>query len=159
MSGRLRAAMTPRPIHFRRLSARRAFTLVEVLVAVAILATGVVLVLRAFSIAIVGLDRSRNSLWAHMVMRDRFSEVTMSLRGGTDPGTGTVNGRTENPGGVFLWDRTVRDAAAGSSGGERGLKEVTVRVRREGSSDTWSGTTLRLLRHPAASDGGKQEAR
>ena len=58
----------------------RGFTLIEVLVALVILSTGIVLVLRAFETALTASVRARDSMLATLLLRDKLSQVEASLQ-------------------------------------------------------------------------------
>lgn len=55
------------------------FTLIEVLVALVILSTGIVLVLRAFETALAASERSRDSMIATMLVREKLNQVESTL--------------------------------------------------------------------------------
>jgi len=114
--------------------------LIEVLIAIVILSTGIVLVLRAFETSVVALGEARDSLWASLMIREKMDEVdAYRLANEQDPpssASGSFSGRYEG----FRWERDVaRVSAAGETGGE--LDRVTVTVRRKGSSREYSATT------------------
>ena len=54
---------------------KKGFTLIEVLVAVVILATGITVILRAFETAIVALDAARDRLVAAVLVRGTVAEI------------------------------------------------------------------------------------
>lgn len=58
---------------------RRGFTLIEVLVAVVILATGITVILRAFETGIVALDAARDRLVAATLVRGKVAEKEADL--------------------------------------------------------------------------------
>jgi type II secretion system protein I len=58
----------------------RGFTLIEVLVALVILSTGIVLVLGAFEASLSALGRSRDVLLASVMIRERMTEADAQLR-------------------------------------------------------------------------------
>lgn len=58
----------------------RGFTLIEVLVSLVILSTGIVLVLRAFETALTASVRGRDTMLATMLVRDKLCLVETALR-------------------------------------------------------------------------------
>jgi prepilin-type N-terminal cleavage/methylation domain-containing protein len=64
-------------------SARRSgFTLIEVLIAVVILSTGIVMVLRAFDTALVALHDSRDTVRAALITRNRLADIRLAAAAG-----------------------------------------------------------------------------
>ena len=63
----------------RQARARRyGFTLIEVLISLVILSTGIVVVLRALGMSLTAVHESHNRLWAEMVISDRIAEIKAS---------------------------------------------------------------------------------
>jgi general secretion pathway protein I len=121
------------------------FTLIEVLIALVILSTGLVLVLRAFQTSVVALGEARDSLWASLLIADKMTELREDVRtGGTlASDRGQFGGRYA----VFHWESTVREALDLHEGGIVGaqsgkLFEVTIAVRRERAEREYAATTL-----------------
>lgn len=122
------------------------FTLVEVLISLVILSTGIVLVLQALDTSVVALAESRDTLWASLLLRETLDDVDAfrARHGKALPSAsrGTFSGRYAN----FAWEREVRDAVGPGGGrldsGDAGeLKDVIVTVWRTGSDRTYTAAT------------------
>jgi len=115
------------------------FSLIEVLVALVILSTGIVLVLRAFSTAVTGLDEGRDVLRMQALLRDTLDRVTASIEG---PGglAGQSSGRFAPPNQAYAWQA---EAGSVSGGGDRTgtLYRVTAAVWREGTARRYAAET------------------
>lgn len=132
---------------FPRGPRRSAFTLIEVLVSIVILSTGLVMVLRAFETAVVALQESRDSLWASILIREKMDEFDLELasRRGKSPSSasGFFSGRYDG----FQWERDVEtasdvDQATGTTATDQGeLSDVAVTVWRKGSSRKYAART------------------
>ena len=55
-----------------------AFTLIEVLISLVILSTGIVMVLRAFNTSLFALRESRNALIANILIRDKIEQARLA---------------------------------------------------------------------------------
>lgn len=105
---------------------RPGFTLIEVLVAVAVLATGIVLVLEAFQTSFAALNDARHALRKSSLARGKIGELTDRGRRGDLP-DGTARGAFEEPYAAYAWETTVRAVREGAASSNR-LKRLTVRV-------------------------------
>jgi type II secretion system protein I len=120
--------------------AKRGFTLIEVLVALVILSTGIVLVLRAFETALVASGRGRDSLVATALLRDKLIQVETALRldRNFEPGGTETFAEGEKKG--FTLRCSVN--AAGSLRPDCGaLYEVLVEVAKTSSGTDQSAAT------------------
>ena len=68
-------------------SRSRGLTLVEILVAVAILATGGVLILQALARGAYALNVAENRRWAYVFSQAKMADLDMSLKQGLEPKT------------------------------------------------------------------------
>jgi prepilin-type N-terminal cleavage/methylation domain-containing protein len=107
------------------------FSLIEVLVALVILSTGIVLVLRAFSTAITGLDEGRDVLRMQGLVRDVLDRTGAAVegRGGSPAQT---SGRFAAPNQAFAWEVNV-SPVPGTGNGTESLCRVSAGVWREGT--------------------------
>lgn len=121
---------------------RSAFTLIELLVTVVILATGIVLVLRAFNTAVVALDEARTSLDAVWLVRNRLVELDIeaTAEGALVPGRET--GRGEGRAAAMFWESWVEPVDMPSGGdGTNSLYKVTIAAWRENHARRYSVAT------------------
>lgn len=127
------------------------FTLIEVLITLVILSTGIILVLRAFEISLFALGESRDSLWANMLIREKMTDVQTSAleNEGVAPmsSTGGFYGRYRD----FRWDlqisriQVLPDSPGGGEDEPGSLNRVIITVWRKGSGRRYSiATYLRL---------------
>ena len=119
-----------------------AFTLIELLVTVVILATGIVLVLRAFNTAVVALDQARGSLESVWLARNRIAELQIEaaqqgrLTQGRESGQGA--GRTSG----LLWETQVEQLDLPSRGNATNiLYRLTVVTWRKNETGRYSAAT------------------
>ena len=125
----------------RHLLRRAAFTLIEVLVALVILSTGIVVVLQAFQTSATALGDARDTLRATRLIGDKLAEIDAR---GAVPADGT--GVCPNPLSSFRW--RVSTGSAGGGVSEEGLTRVTVEVWRESSHVRQSLSTYRYRSTP-----------
>lgn len=98
---------TPYPVP-ARLSSSRGFTLIEVLVAIVILATGFVYVAQALGRTQQALRVSQNLLKAGLMAEERLSEAEIELREMRKLSTSYRDGEEKFPGGrKFHWQRNT----------------------------------------------------
>jgi len=121
------------------------FTLIEVLVALVVLSTGIVLILRAFETSLATLAQSRDAMWGNLLVREIIAETRLSLRSGEDIRSTTRGQAVSGPCTDFRWERIVEPASGLSgikaNGATNTLSQVAVRVWRDGSSREYSVTT------------------
>ncbi len=113
--------------------ARTGFTLIEVLIALVILATGIVIVLQAFQTAASALERTRDAMRATHLIRVRLDDLSVGPR--QPPRDG--RGRFADSYADFEWEQRV---AGGDLAG--GLYRVTVEVWRSGSDRRYGQTVF-----------------
>ena len=124
-----------------------AFTLIEVLVAVVILATGIVLVLQALHGAVGVWEAAVERVRAAMLARDRLEEVVVRAADGKGDAPEPGAGRFDPPYRQYRWemevDRVALPGAAGKGGPQDAtLHEVRCVVRREHSAREFQVATL-----------------
>jgi len=121
---------------------QKAFTLIEVLVSMVILATGIVLILRAFETSVIALGEARDALRATSLLEAKLAEIRAD--------TATSGGRTLSSRGSFDapysdYSWTVESQSTGITRADRrgtnALEEVSVAVRRNGSKATYTAAT------------------
>ncbi len=131
-----------------------AFTLIEILVTLVILSTGIVLVLQAFETAAVALASSREELLAHELIEEVVADLEWSVIESGECRTGRSGGRDAGWDGEYRWETDVsRVGAPGEEpgdGADESVYEVTVTVFREASGGEYAATTR--LRAPARED-------
>lgn len=124
------------------------FTLIEVLIAVVILATGMVIVLEGMRTAIGAFDSAVDKTRASFLVQSRFDAIRQSALSSDDISDLTSDGEFEEPFAQYRWDVTVEQTttAQGSesvSEDKSGkLYEVDVTVWRFGSERKYSASTL-----------------
>ena len=116
------------PFARRRLSGRDGFTLVEVLVALAILAIALVTLIRLLLVSVSMTDHARDVSRATLLAQARMDEALSSRNLEPDSPSGRVEGEAGEP--TLQWETTVTDKsiAALESVGVQNLREVKVRV-------------------------------
>ena len=122
------------------------FTLIEVLVALVILSTGIVLVLRAFETALAAVGQARDALVAGRLMREKILETGDALRA-SGAAVRDSDERIAFPGYGSYRRRCAVESVSpvgGMAQREKGmLYEVTVSVSRNG--DRGSGQEASTL--------------
>ncbi|MGQ9660806.1 MAG: type IV pilus modification PilV family protein [Kiritimatiellia bacterium] len=144
-SGRIRSRWPVLPVRGIRRGLRQvvvpcgaAFTLIEVLVAVVILSTGIVLVLRAFDASVVALSEARDTMRAAALLRERIVLTTLDVRSAADYVPPTRSGRFEDPYRDFHWNEEA-NTVAGS--GPTVSYELVETVWRDGSDRRFTTRT------------------
>jgi len=118
------------------------FTLIELLVTVVILATGIVVVMRAFNTSLVALDESQNALQTAWVIRNCVAEVRIDAAEDGRITPGRASGRVERPTVDSLWEIEKEPVAAEGGGGTNGaLYRVTVATWPENVDRRYSAAT------------------
>jgi prepilin-type N-terminal cleavage/methylation domain-containing protein len=124
------------------------FTLVEVLIAVVILATGVVVVLQGLHASLSVLEGAIDKTRSEMLVRSKIVEAQAAALMRESPSSLGSSGHFEEPYEAYRW-RLDADTAARSVGGDGGdsagagnLHEITVTVWRENSERTYAASTL-----------------
>lgn len=109
----------------------RGFTLIEVLVALVILSTGIVVVLGAFETSLVALGEARDTVRAARILREALADARVAAQSGGAAGLTAAAGRLEAPDG---WDGRLETEpllpAAGRGGTTNRLYRVGVRASR-----------------------------
>lgn len=117
-----------------------AFTLIEVLISLVILSTGVVLVLRAFGTSLSALHESRDAMLANMFIRDTISSVRLkALENGT---VGSAADKQEISGPDDLGGELRIKAVQVSPDGSNTLNRVLVTVWRDRDGAHYSASTF-----------------
>ncbi|HTY04656.1 MAG TPA: type II secretion system minor pseudopilin GspI [Rhodocyclaceae bacterium] len=83
----------------------RGFTLIEVLIALAIFAIGVMAALRALGVATGGVDDLRTRLLAGWVAQNHLTEMRIA---GTFPAVGTNEGEAAMGGRQYVWREEIK---------------------------------------------------
>jgi prepilin-type N-terminal cleavage/methylation domain-containing protein len=127
-----------------RITRRRhaAFTLIEVLVSVAILSIGIVVVLQALQQSVVFLGEARDCVWAHRIASEKIEETRLSALLANGPLSPCLaGGRYRVYFGEFQWESRI------SAGALEGLtvgaeipetRTVTVTAWRDGGGRKYS---------------------
>jgi prepilin-type N-terminal cleavage/methylation domain-containing protein len=134
-----------------KIASRGGFTLIEVLIAVVILSTGIVVVLQALHSSLSALDCAVEKTRSAMLLQAKMGEAQAAARSGADPSTLGTSGRFEDPFERYLWQLNSASAplsGMGSGGSEQsgGLFDVNATVWREGRQRTYSAATRVYVR-------------
>lgn len=121
------------------------FTLIEALVALVILSTGIVLVLQAFQTGASALGVAREAACAAHLTHQVLQTLPASRGSPVSPAGGVFAAPYDD----FEWQLAV-DGSGGGTGGEGGgqLERVTVTVWHAGSSARYATTTYRCTTAP-----------
>ncbi len=124
----------------------RGFTLIEVLIAVVILSTGIVVVLQGMHTALAALDGAVDKSRAAMLLRSKIVEAQASALYGDDPSSLATSGSFPEPYDVYRWRLNVSKGTysegTGSESGSGGLYEVGITVWQDGTDRYHEGATL-----------------
>lgn len=120
------------------------FTLVEVLVAVVILAVSIVAVLSAFNHSLYAFGESRNVLKANMLIMDKMSEMDLLAAREGEIAAEESNGSFSDENRDFQWECRVTRVSepAGIGSDPVTLNQVDLTVWREGSQRRYSACTF-----------------
>ena len=129
------------------------FTLIEVLIAIAILSTGIVFIMSTFDASVIALSTSQDTLRMMRLARKKMTEVEMSALGEGGIEEETSSGTFSRTDSKFHWDLQVRRVtgpndipSAGETDSET-LNEVVVTIGREGTGRRYSlATYVRMKR-------------
>ncbi len=127
------------------------FSLIEVLIAVVILSTGMVVVLEGMHTAIGALDSAVDKTRASFLARAQFDVVRQAALTSDDISDLSSTGEFEDPYAHYRWEMNVEQVRSTSDGGavsekESGkLYEVDVTVWRFGSKREYRAATLVYL--------------
>jgi len=99
------------------------FTLVEVLLAITILAIGLGGVLAGYANAATTLRRAQDSVEASLLLKERMAGLELQFRENNGLLSGTTEGECDPPFHLYAWQTEVR------RGPDEGLLEVSVTIR------------------------------
>lgn len=122
---------TLRPAHCT-LNPEKGLTLIEVLLAVSILAVGIVGVLRAYAGSVAVLEAGQYSIDAVSLLKQKMGEVEQMILGQEEIPQGSERGEFEGASEDFLWEWEI-----GQTGTE-GLHELTLTVSHKHNPRTFS---------------------
>jgi len=131
-------------------SSCRGFTLPEVLIAVVILAVGIISVLEAFNVSLAALGAARDALRSSMLVIQKMTDIELSAvtsgRLEEDYSAGGFDG--DNVG--YRWDSKVIDVSSLSVPGldSAMLNQIDLAVWREGASRRYSISTYLRIEKP-----------
>ena len=121
---------------------KRGFTLIEVLVSIAILATGIVAVLRAFETSVTGLDEARQGMRIPRLMRGQLEKIRMAIVE-TGDWTEAPEGVFEAPYADYSWRMDRQTVQTGGKGKDQSdLVRLTVWVTRSGARGEYRTDTF-----------------
>lgn len=123
---------------------RRGFTLIEVLITLVILSTGIVIVLEAFQTSLVALNAAREHLRATSLLEQKTSEIGLEVLAGTRGGGRMSEIIEQEPFRGFRCDSSVSRVdgqGAGVSEAGIGLYEIRATISKAGSSAEVTGVT------------------
>lgn len=118
-------------------STQRGFTLVEVLIALVILAIALAAAARAANIATVGAEESKLRTLATWVAQNRVALLTATR---SFPPSGTVSGKSAIGGIDFAWQQTVSDTPNAA------FRKLELRVFRPNDPQTLTSLTAYMVR-------------
>jgi general secretion pathway protein I len=124
---------------------QQGFTLVEVLVALAVLAIALTAVMRTMAQAIDATATLRERNVALWVAQNRLAEHQMRRDW---PAADTMNGDTEIAGEKWLWREQV------STTPEATIRRIEITIRRQADSEDTQARLVGYLRNTASSSGG-----
>lgn len=125
-----------------RAKATRGFTLIEVLVALAILAIALAAAARAASVAADNAEETRLRALATWVAQNRIAEL-QALN--VFPNNGSASGRNSMGGAEFEWQQTTAETPNSA------FRKVTITVSRPGIAQTLVTMNAFLVRPPGSS--------
>ena len=89
------------------LTAKQGLSLVEVLLAVSILAMGIVAVLQGYARSITAMEAGQYNIQAVNLLKTKMAEAELSLNEKEEITPGSENGLFEGPFHDFVWDKNV----------------------------------------------------
>ena len=110
------------------------FTLVEVLVAISILAIGLVLVVQAMGRTQLAIRLSENLVRASYIAEEKMVRMELKVRDLGRAAFGGESGKEEFPGRVFEWQSTIRHFEQSSMDDESRLNKLSVNIDWQESS-------------------------
>lgn len=115
--------------------------MVEVLITLVILSTGIVMLLRALQTSVTGLDRARDTLFASLLCREKLVDIEADIRTGHRP-PASSDGEFEGIYAAFRWsvaatqEESVKPDSEKKTGGDDPppvtLYKVSIETWREG---------------------------
>lgn len=141
--------------------ARGGFTLIEVLIAVVILATGMVVVLEGLHASLNVLTHAVDKSRCAILLQDKLERVRTVVEQGDDPGMLGSAGAFESPYANYRWaletgTAVLSSPGAGVDAASGDLYEVEATVWRDGRERTYSVSTL-IYQPPREDEGGVPE--
>ncbi|MDD4869652.1 MAG: prepilin-type N-terminal cleavage/methylation domain-containing protein [Kiritimatiellae bacterium] len=120
------------------------FTLPEVLIAVAILSTGIVVVLESFNVSLSVLGEARNVLRANMLIMEKMADIELSALAKSGFDAELSNGLFGDENNNYHWESKVTGMSVLSGIGidSATLNQVDLTVWRDGSSRRYSASTF-----------------
>jgi general secretion pathway protein I len=125
-------------------SEARGFTLLEVLIAMAVVAIALAAAVRIGSTASVNAGRLEGKTFAHWVAMNRMEELRAE---GGWPGTGTRSGTEEQGDRIWEWTRRVESTA------DADVRRVEIEVARDDEPDKVLAVLTGYLGRPPARPG------
>ncbi len=117
----------------------RGFTLIEVMVALAVLAIALGAAIQAVSAQVSSADHLRGRTFAHWVAMNQIAEIQVMNR---FPPVGRERGEEEMAGHRWHWTRIVSDP------GIPGVRQVIVEVRRRAGQDDPDASLIAVVGEP-----------
>jgi prepilin-type N-terminal cleavage/methylation domain-containing protein len=126
------------------MSSHGGFTLPEVLISVAILSTGIVVVLEAFNVSLSVLREARNVLRANMLIMEKMADIELSAMSKGALEAAAANGSFGDENNDYHWESKVTGISVSSGMGvDSGiLDQIDLTVWRDGSSRRYSASTF-----------------
>ena len=126
------------------------FTLPEILISVAILATGIVVMLEAFNVSLSALGAARNVLRSYMLIMDKMADMELSamVSGKLEAELSTGSFVEDNS--DYRWEsKTTGISVSSGTGVDSGtLNQIDLTVWRDGSPRMYSVSTYLRIEKP-----------
>jgi len=112
----------------------RGFTLIEVLAAIVVLSFGIVVILRALETSLIAMERSRNTMWGYILIREIFAGTKIDMRRGVEMPSYSAGINEIGPCKNFHWEREIEPVSAFVLNNDKmkiSLYRVTIKTWRD----------------------------
>lgn len=133
------------------LNAKKGLTLIEVLLAVSILAMGITGVLRGYASSIATLEVAQYNIDAVNLLKEKMADVEIMIREKEEISPASAQGVFEDPFQDFLWEWSIKPAQ------EEGLYALALTVSSEFNPREFSLTTYVVDKKAEEDEEGEEE--